>query len=319
MRRYAERVAPVPAVSESPALTVILNGAAGPGTDDTRAEAITRHFRDAGVEARIVAVDGGGPLLEAARRAMSENPTVVVAAGGDGTISAVGAVLAGTDVALGVLPLGTLNHFAKDAGIPLALADAVGTIVAAHQRQVDVGEVNGRVFLNNSSLGIYPDLVTIRERHQEQGRSKRRAALHAAFTVLRRYPFMNVRLTLEGREHVRRTAFVFVGNNEYDTAGLVLGGRDSLSAGTLSLYVGHRIGRWGLFKLVLRALFGRLRQARDFDALTAGEILVESPHRKLKVAADGEVEEMSTPLHFRIRAGALRVIVPAPAVAGSAG
>ena len=299
-------------MSESTALTVILNAAAGPGTDDTRAEAIERHFREAGIETRIVSVDGGPALLEAARRALAQNPAAVVAAGGDGTISAVGAVLAGTPVALGVLPLGTLNHFAKDVGIPLSLPDAVATVVAGHRRQLDVGEVNGRVFLNNSSLGIYPDLVAIREKHQRQGRSKRRAALHAAYAVLRRYPFMTVRLTLQGQEHVRRTAFVFVGNNEYETAGLAIGGRKSLSDGALSVYVGHRVGRWGLFMLVLRALFGRLDQARDFEALGAPELLIESPHRRLKVAADGEVEVMTTPLEYRIRPGALRVILPAP-------
>ena len=298
-------------MADHPALPVILNDAAGPG-EDSHAEEIVRHFRAAGVEARVERVRGEA-LRDAVRSALKSAPAAIVAAGGDGTISSVGSMLAGTDVALGVLPLGTLNHFAKDARIPLALADAVATVVAGHQQRIDVGEVNGRVFLNNSSLGIYPDLVTIREEHQQQGRSKRHAALHACYAVLRRYPFMNVRLTLEGEERVRRTAFVFIGNNEYDTTGLVLGGRDSLTGGALSLYVGHRIGRWGLFMLVLRALFGRLRQAKDFDALTAQEILVETRHRRLKVAADGEVEEMQTPLSYRIRPAALRVIVPAPA------
>jgi diacylglycerol kinase family enzyme len=110
---------------------------------------------------------------------------------------------------------------------------------------------------------------------------------------------------------VRKTPFVFVGNNEYETESFGMGGRACLDAGCLSLYVAHRTGRLGLLRLAVSALFGRLRQAHDFDALTAREIWVETRKpKRIPVATDGEVNVMTTPLHYRVRPGALKVIVP---------
>jgi diacylglycerol kinase family enzyme len=236
---------------------------------------------------------------------------VVVAGGGDGTINTVASILVGSNIALGVLPLGTLNHFAKDLNIPLELEAATHNIIAGHAIQIDVGEVNGRIFLNNSSLGLYPTMVIHREKQQERlGRRKWPAFVWATLTMLRRYPFMNVRLSTNDQELIRRTPFVFIGNNEYLMDGFNIGVRGCLDAGQLSLYVPHRTGRLGLLRLALRALFGRLREAKDFDALCTKSISIETHRKRLHVAIDGEVTLMDTPLHYRVRPGALRVIVP---------
>ena len=128
--------------------------------------------------------------------------------------------------------------------------------------------------------------------------------------MLRRYPFMNVRLSTNDQELIRRTPFVFIGNNEYQMAGFNIGVRGCLDAGQLSLYVPHRTGRLGLLRLALRALFGRLREAKDFDALCTKSISIETHRKRLHVAIDGEVTLMDTPLHYRVRPRALRVIVP---------
>ncbi|MCL4402149.1 MAG: sphingosine kinase, partial [Acidobacteria bacterium] len=128
-------------------MTVILNPSSGPrGTADLR-ERVTATFSVYGIQARIEQPGPGAPLAAAARRAIAGGERAVVAGGGDGTISSVAAALAGSGAALGVLPLGTLNHFAKDLGIPLDLDGAVRTIARGHSALVDVGEVNGRVFL----------------------------------------------------------------------------------------------------------------------------------------------------------------------------
>jgi diacylglycerol kinase family enzyme len=121
---------------------------------------------------------------------------------------------------------------------------------------------------------------------------------------------MFVRLVVDGREWRRRTPFVFIGNNEYRMEGFAIGERTDLDRGHLSLYVAHRPGRLKLLMLALRALTGRLRQARDFDARTATEIVIESRRRRLHVATDGEVTTMTPPLHYRIRPGALSVMLP---------
>ena len=250
-------------------------------------------------------------MIEAARRAVQRGAAMVVAGGGDGTINAVASELVDTGVPFGVLPLGTLNHFAKDLRIPLTLDEAIANLAQGVPAKVDVGEVNGRVFLNNSSLGMYPDIVRDREKQQRRlGRGKWLAFCWAAMAALRRYPFLSVRLHLNGEQHARRTPFVFIGNNEYLMQGLNIGERARLDAGKLSLYVAQRPGRLGLVRLAFHALFGRLAEQKDFDVLTTTEMEIETRHKRLRVATDGEVTVMNTPLRYRIRAAALTVLVP---------
>lgn len=254
----------------------------------------------------------GKQISDASAKALADGADVVVAGGGDGTINAVAAVLAGSGKPFGVLPLGTLNHFAKDLGIPLGLDAAVANIATGVRKNVDVGEVNGHVFLNNSSLGLYPDMVRDREKQQHRlGRTKWLAACWATLGALRRYPFLNLRLTLDdGKEQARRTPFVFIGNNEYTMHGFSAGAREALDRGKLSVYVAQRPGRLGLLRLGWRALCGRLAQEKDFDVLSAQILVIETRHTRIPVATDGEVTVMATPLHYRIRPGALCVIVP---------
>ncbi|MCA1592718.1 MAG: diacylglycerol kinase family lipid kinase [Acidobacteria bacterium] len=292
---------------------VIINASAGTDDKDGAKRNIEEAFTACGLEAHVSLAHGGEEITELARRAVEQDARIVVAGGGDGTVNAVASELVGTKAALGVLPLGTLNHFAKDLGIPLTLADAARNVLEGRAASVDVGEVNGHVFINNSSLGLYPRIVRRREKLQERlGRGgKWPAFFWAALSVLRRYPFLNVRLSADGEDIARRTPFVFVGNNEYQMESFNIGGRACLDAGHLSLYVTHRTGRWGLLRLAVRALFGRLREAKDFEATCAKEIWVETHKpKRMPVATDGEVILLTTPLHYRVRPGALRVIVP---------
>ena len=237
-------------------------------------------------------------------------PRISLAGGGDGTINTVASAVVGTDKTLGVLPLGTLNHFAKDLHIPLDLEAAARTILAGHSLEVDVGEVNGQIFLNNSSLGLYPRLVQKRKKQQQLGYRKWAAFFWAAISVLRRYPFMDVRLNADGKDFSSRTPLVFIGNNEYVMESLNAGARACLNAGKLSLYITRNTGRLGLMRLAFRALFGGLRNDKDFIAMCSREIWIETRHHRLRVAMDGEVKVMPPPLHYRIRPLSLRVLVP---------
>jgi diacylglycerol kinase family enzyme len=128
---------------------------------------------------------------------------------------------------------------------------------------------------------------------------------------------MNVRLSLDNVEQRYKTTFVFIGNNEYAMEGFSIGKRERLDAGRLSVYVSHRRGRGGLVILALRALFGRLQQAKDFHALTAESMVIETRRPRLHVATDGEVNMMESPLEYRVRPRALRVFVPQPAEAAT--
>ena len=297
-------------------VAVIVNAEAGCKYDTDWAKELTEKFRGAGMSVAVTLAADGEAMLAAARAARAAGAQTVVAGGGDGTLNAVASVLVGSDCALGVLPLGTLNHFAKDLQIPLTLEAAIATIAAGNVAAVDTGEVNDRLFLNNSGLGMYPDIVRDRERQQERlGRGKWLAFAAATVDALRRYPFLTVRLRVDGALHERQTPFIFIGNNVYSISGFTLGERSSLQAGLLSLYVAQRTSRIGLLRLALRSLFGRLEQARDFDAVTTTDLVIETRHRRLSVATDGEVTWMATPLRYRIRAKALRVLVPAAAAA----
>jgi diacylglycerol kinase family enzyme len=242
---------------------------------------------------------------------LAQGARLVAAGGGDGTINAVASVMVDSGVPFGVLPLGTLNHFAKDLGIPLDLGAAVRNLATGRPMRVDVGEVNGRIFLNNSSLGLYPDIVRDREKQQRRlGRGKWPAAVWAALAALRRYPFLSMRLDVNGERLARRTPFVFIGNNAYTMQGLAIGERARLDEGVLSLYVAQRPTRLGLLRFAIDALLGRLGETRDFDVLTAPGFDIDTHRRRLLVATDGEVTEMSPPLRYRMRPGALTVLVP---------
>jgi YegS/Rv2252/BmrU family lipid kinase len=290
--------------------TVIINSSAAQASKESASHRLAGIFKSSGLNVKISFAEGGSCIAELARSAARTGGEIIVAGGGDGTINAVASELVGTDKRLGVLPLGTLNHFAKDLQIPLDLESAVRTIISGRVTSVDVGEVNGRYFLNNSSLGIYPSIVAQREQQQQRGRSKWPAFFSAVLAVMFRYPRLRVRLSIDGHELVRTTPIVFVGNNEYDLQGLNLGMRKCLNVGRLFLYVLHRTGRWGLARLALTALFAKIQNARDFDVLCAKEIWVETPREKVRVALDGEVTVMDTPLQYRVHPAALRVIVP---------
>jgi YegS/Rv2252/BmrU family lipid kinase len=292
-------------------VAVIVNGGAGNGHDQEMVRSLVDQFRAAGMDATVTLAKDGKEIIEGARKALASKAELVVGGGGDGTINAVASVLVGTGRQFGVLPLGTLNHFAKDLGMPLKLEEAVQAIANGRPRQVDVGEVNGRIFLNNSSLGLYPDIVRDREKQQRRlGRGKWLAAAWASVAALRRYPFLSVRLMVEGKRLARRTPFVFIGNNQYMMEGFAIGERAQLSDGTLSLYVAQHPGRLGLLRLALRALMGRLAQERDFDVLLAPDFEVETLRPQVRVATDGEVTVMNSPLRYRVLPGALTVIAP---------
>ena len=268
----------------------------------------------------VEAIANGGPVIvitdaaqieAAVQSALDMGCAAIVAGGGDGTLNAVASRIAGTATVFGILPLGTLNHFARDLGIPPEPEKALAVIAAGSHLAVDIGEVNGHFFLNNSSLGLYPDIVRDRTRQQRRlGRGKWVAFVWAVWGALRRSPFLTVRLTVDGEATQHRTPFVFVGNNAYQMEGLQIGRRAGLTDGVLSIYVADGARRWRLVTLGVRALFGRLRQAREFREYLAAELRVDTPHRTLRVATDGEVRKMDSPFVYRIHAGALRVIVP---------
>jgi len=292
------------------ALPVIVNAAAGGGRGDDEIAALEHAFAEAGARPTIVRPASGAEIAPTARRLAEAGHPAIVAAGGDGTVSAVAGAIAGTQSALGVIPLGTLNHFARNLGIPTDVDAAAKAIVGGSVKSIDVGEVNGRIFVNNSSIGLYPTFVLHRRRQERLGRDRWHAFAWAVLRTMERYPLLDLRLSIEGAAVRRRAPLVFVGNNAYGMEGFHVGRRERLDEGRLCIYVTQRQTRLGLFGLALRALVGFIHQARDFEALSAERVTIDSRHNRLAVSTDGEVAILDMPLEYAIRPGALRVLMP---------
>ena len=287
-----------------------MNPAAGAanGASDLPA-VVTAAFAAHGVEATIQRLPGH--RLEAAvQEIMHNRPTgeALAVAGGDGTVSAVAGVLAGTDLPLGILPTGTLNHFAKDLGLPLEIDAAAGIIAAGNARKVDVAELNGRVFVNNSSVGLYPFMVDRRNVHQNRQRvGKLLATLPAMLETLSGTSWHWLRISAAGERETIRTPCIFIGNNSYEVELKKLGRRTRLDGGELDVHVVRQQTRLGVLLLPLKIALGIVKES-DVQTFRSTELeIVTRRRRSLRVSLDGEVVRVETPLRYRSRPAALNV------------
>lgn len=287
--------------------TCILNG------KSVRLQAALAHIGsisgEFGADTQIIVTKRGDDVPALAARALAELRQPIVAGGGDGTVNALAGKLAGTDTALGVLPMGTLNHFAKDAGIPLDIEAAVRNVFTGQRIKVDVGEVNGRVFVNNSGIGFYPHFVRQREEQERLGHVKRVAFVLAARAMLRRYLRLRLRLHLDREQAMERLSpFLFVGNNRYQTSGAQVGTRSRLDSGRLWVCMAPPERR-NVLGVAVKTLLGRATD-QELHVFETEELSVEATTPRINVSTDGEVSVMDAPLRYRIRPQALPLIVP---------
>jgi len=295
---------------------VIVNCGAG-SVDDGASDEQRREIGDAlaaaGVSGEISFVSGDRVTASVARAA-AEGPEAVVVAGGDGTLGAAAKALVGGDVPLGILPLGTFNHFAQDLGIPFELEEAAAVIAKGDVRRVDVVEVGDRCFVNNSSVGVYPIMVALRDELSERrGWGKVRAAPVAVLHVLRRFPVRRLTVTAGDYRSRTRTPFVFVGNNRYEIGPRGVGTRTAVDGGELCLYVARSASRARLVWVGLKAIVRGTAGLAELDEACATEVTIESHRHRLEVALDGEVTTLRSPLRYQVRPGVLPVLAPVPA------
>jgi diacylglycerol kinase family enzyme len=267
-------------------------------------------LKGAGVRATVELIEGGD--CEVRARAVAERgDALLIVGGGDGTISAAAAALAGGSTRLGILPLGTLNHFSRDLGIPPDLGEAAKLIASGSEKRVDVAEMNGRIFINNSAIGLYPLMVVDRDLQRRRlGRSKRLAMLVASVRTLARFNHQRLTLTINDEKARIDTPLLFVGNNDYRLDLGAPGQRESLDDGELCVLVMRKKTRRGLIAASIRALFDRARRD-DMVRIDGVERLRVDSHRSfLAVSLDGEVVRSEPPLDYKIRKQALTVIAP---------
>lgn len=290
---------------------VILVNRGGGSVGDDAGRKVGEALANAGIGGAVELV-AGGELESRAQAAVAEGARLVIAAGGDGTMSAVAGALAGTSATLGLLPLGTLNHLARDLGISFDL-DAAATVIATGvERRIDVARLGTRIFVNNSAIGLYPLMVADRETQQARlGRSKRLAMAVAGLRAVARFGHHRLTLTVNDRaRETLDTPLLFVGNNDYRLDVGAAGQRDSIDDGRLSVIVMRRMGRAGFFAALVRALAGRSRPEDMIRLDDVATLQVSSRRHFLRVAVDGETINLAPPLDYCIVPAALRVMAP---------
>ncbi len=198
---------------------------------------LERMFEKSGVSLRTEKVGEGADITTLVGDAASQGVTAVIAGGGDGTLNAVAQGLRDTPVPMGILPLGTLNHLARDLKVPLEIDRAIDALRDSREVTIDLGEVNGRVFLNNSIIGLYPAYRFARDTRERRGWARWRAIASAIFSVFRRRPTLELSLVADGRKLDRRTPYILVANNEHRMEGYQIGHRDRINQGRLWVYV----------------------------------------------------------------------------------
>lgn len=256
-------------------------------------------------------------LCATLRAAAATRPDAIFVAGGDGSMSAAAGCLVDTGIALGVVPLGTLNHFARDLGLPLDWREAVTALGRGERRAVDVGEVNGHVFINNCSIGSYPEAVRKRDAlRRKHGSGKWLAMFFATVAVFRRLRRLRLQIETPERTLSLRTPFVFIGNNAYTGHVLDHSLRPQLDGGRLAIYTTRAHRRLTLLRLAWQSLVRSIDAADALETLSVAEATISnSSAGPLPIAADGELLDLQAPLRFRSRPRALQVIAPVKPVA----
>jgi diacylglycerol kinase family enzyme len=291
-------------------MAVILNASSGNQDLDLIFQQIKSIGRELELEMNFFLVHQGTDIHQITKKALDEQYGVIVAGGGDGTISAVASELIGTSAVMGVLPLGTRNHFSKDIQIPIDLRAAIEVLAHGVVMSVDVASVNDQFFINNSSIGIYPKIVKLRDDLQQKGTHKWFALISAFFLVASRNSFLRLRIVSAEKNVDCRVPLLFVGNNKYTMQGYEFGSRNGLVGGKLFFSAMRRTKRLRLFRKIMWAASGLFLQDEDFDSWESREAIVHSKKKFLEVALDGEIIALQTPLHYRVHPNSLKVIVP---------
>lgn len=299
-------------------LLIVINAGSGHHNSDDEQAVMARVFTQAGREFEFLAVDTPDQIDEVARRAVRQAKAqggVVVAAGGDGTINAVARAVLGSGCPFGVLPQGTFNYFGRVHAIPQETEAAARALVGASVSPVQVGQVNGRLFLVNASLGLYPQLLEDREAWKQQfGRSRLVAFVSGMASLLQTRSQLHLQIESAGQVAALRTPTLFVGNNHLQLTRVGIAEKDANAVvhGQLAGVVVRPIGTLALFGLLLRGLLGRLGDADNIHSFSFRRLTVTPRgRRRVKVATDGEVNWMQAPLVFEVADQPLLLMVPA--------
>lgn len=304
-------------MTDGNAICVLINAGSGKKLDDARSR-IEAALKRAGVTADLRVIKTGSQIAPETQRAMSDGYGIIVAAGGDGTMSGIAEQLTHTEVAMGVLPLGTFNYFARSLDIPEDLDAAAQLLAGGVRRPIRVGAINDRVFLNNASLGAYPAILRTREDiYRRWGRSRVAAYWSVLVTLLTLRRPLRLTITANGRTEKRRTPLAFAVNNAFQLNQIGLEGAEEIAAGRMALFIAPDSGRFGMVRHALSLAMGRATRNVDFEFFAASQIDIDAKRSPRDVACDGERASMRAPYTLRAIEDALDVIVPETSSGGT--
>lgn len=298
-------------------LFIVLNTGSGRGDAQVLQDIIRRVLDEAGRRYQLMPIDDPSRLVATAREAVAlarEAGGIVVAAGGDGTLNAVAGQVLGQGVPFGILPQGTFNYFGRRYGISQDTEAALRGLLGGELRPVQVGLLNGRLFLVNASLGLYPQLLEDREAYKQRFGRSRLVALWSGLVTLMRAPRqLSLRLDYEGRVRDLRSPTLVVGNNRLQLEHIGIDPAE-LDRGHLVAMAARPVGTLALYGLLLRGLFSRLGEAEHVVSFAFDRLMVSiRGRRRVKVAMDGEISWMDTPLEFKVSDTPLPLVVPVAA------
>ncbi|MBN8748440.1 MAG: diacylglycerol kinase [Variovorax sp.] len=308
-----------PRLAPDAPLFVVFNPGSGRGDAQRTRAAIEAGCRDAGRALTLLTLDGAHPLPATVERAVQgalEAGGIAVAAGGDGTINAVAQQAVARGCAFGVLPQGTFNYFSRAHGLPAPVEEALALLLTGQPRAVQVGQVNGRVFLVNASLGLYARLLEERETFKARyGRSRSVAMGAALLTMLKGFRLWDLQVVDDGQPKRLRTPTLFVGNNPLQFEQVGVPEAESVEGGELGAIALRPLGRLAMLGLLAQAAMGRLGEAEEVESFSFRRLEVAPARgparRRVRVATDGEVQWMQMPLRFEVSPRPLWLVKPA--------
>ncbi|ABA79513.1 diacylglycerol kinase [Rhodobacter sphaeroides] len=294
-----------------PDICVVMNAGSGKGED---AERVRAAFAALDVPVHLELVEDGSRLTATARQAIERGFGTVVAAGGDGTICAVAAAMAGSGKRMGILPLGTFNYFARSLLLPQELEPAVEVVCAGRTAPIRVATVNDQLFLNNASLGVYPAILETREEiYRRWGRSRALAYWSVLKVLARMGRPLKLRVRAGGEERLVRSPLVFVVNNAFQLEQMNLDGADRIAAGDLVVFIAPNTGRLGMFRNAAALALGYASVDQNYLMMSGPHVEIDLPQGRRRiwhVARDGERERMVPPFDLKAIEGAIEVTVP---------
>ncbi len=287
---------------------LFVNAKSGKGKNTQELESFLKAAREF-PEMTVHIIEKTDDLRKIVRKALREGVQVIGAAGGDGTINSIAATLIGTKVPLVVIPFGTLNHFARDLNITGTPTEALQLFTGEYEKAIDVGEVNGFYFLNNSSVGLYPALVKQREKYEKQ-LGKLVAYGLAGWQVLRHPRLLRVRMKIEDKTENIKTGILFFSNNRAKMSPIGAGHRPRLDGQVLEAYIVRASSFFQFVRVAHSFLLNKLESSPLVTQVELCDVTVYAHQRYLRVACDGEVHDIPSPLNYKILPGALIVRMP---------